>query len=152
MHVWCVSHPEIETKGNIMAVIDTVCISIILLLFCELTVWWYSLIILQEEESVENGYDLDGTLLRFSSVFILLYNIFTIITGAFSETKIDFPNEVHILNGVVEIVQVVMQIIFLNSLKQNVSRVWVLIMLLVLPNHVPGSKWMHLVDAELLQL
>ena len=68
----------------------------------------------------ETEYDLDGTLLRFSSVFILLYNIFTVITGSFAESKVDFPNELHIINGVVEISQVTLQIVFLETLKSKV--------------------------------
>ena len=68
----------------------------------------------------EAEYDLDGTLLRFSSVFILLYNIFTVITGSFAESKVDFPSELHIINGVVEISQATLQIVFLETLKSKV--------------------------------
>jgi hypothetical protein len=50
--------------------------------------------------------DLDMTLLRFTSVFSFLYMIFTIITGAFNNNVVDFPNELNIVSGSVAILQI----------------------------------------------
>lgn len=58
-------------------------------------------------------------LLRFTSFFSFMYMIFTIITGAFNHHINDFPNELHIINGVCDLVQVVLQLCFIHSLKQK---------------------------------
>jgi len=64
-------------------------------------------------------YNLDDTLLRFGAIFVLIYNIFTIITGSFMKEGSNFPFEIHILNGIVEIVQVILQIIFIHNLMDK---------------------------------
>jgi len=75
-----------------------------------------------DDDEEEESFDLDEALLRFGSVFSFLYAIFTIITGSFSdhiEDKVDedFPQQLHTLNGLVEIIQIVLQIIFIHNLK-----------------------------------
>ena len=60
-------------------------------------------------------------LLRFTSVFAFLYMIFTIITGAFNTNVMNFPDELHIVNGVVSIVQICLQIAFISNLKHKVT-------------------------------
>ena len=67
---------------------------------------------------------MDGVLLRFSSCFFILYSIFCIITGSFV-SPIRFENshgQLLILNGVVEIMQILLQLIFLNNLKEKVRK------------------------------
>ena len=43
-----------------------------------------------------------------------------IIPGAFNNHLPEFPNELHIINGVVEAIQITLQIIFIVNLKQKV--------------------------------
>jgi hypothetical protein len=74
-----------------------------------------------EELAEERSNDLDMALLRFTSFFAILYMIFTIITGSFNTHLQDFPNELHLINGVCDLVQVFLQICFIQSLKQKVS-------------------------------
>jgi hypothetical protein len=62
----------------------------------------------------------DMKLLRFSSVFAMTYMVFTIITGSFNNHIVDFPNELHIVNGVISILQISLQITFIRNLKQKV--------------------------------
>lgn len=64
--------------------------------------------------------DLDMSLLRFTSIFSFLYMIFTIITGAFNNHVVDYPNELNIINGIVAIIQICMQVSFIYSLKNKV--------------------------------
>ncbi len=66
--------------------------------------------------------DLDLSLIRFSVFFTFLYLVFTIITGVFNGDvrDFDFPNELHVVNGVVEMIQITLQIIFIIDLKQKV--------------------------------
>jgi len=71
-------------------------------------------------EPKEESFDLDETLLRFGSLFTFLYSTFTIITGSFNGHIEGFPNEVFVLNGVMEIIQCVLQIIFIHNLKEKV--------------------------------
>jgi len=71
-------------------------------------------------ESKEESFDLDETLLRFGSLFTFLYSTFTIITGSFNAHIENFPNEVFILNGVLEILQIILQVIFIHNLKEKV--------------------------------
>jgi len=70
--------------------------------------------------SKDESFDLDETLLRFGSVFTFLYSTFTIITGSFNGHIEGFPNEVFILNGVMEILQIILQVIFIHNLKEKV--------------------------------
>ena len=62
----------------------------------------------------------DVKLLRFTSIFAFIYMIFTIITGAFNSNVADFPDELHIINGVISILQISLQITFIENLKQKV--------------------------------
>ena len=71
------------------------------------------------EDDEPGSYDLDMFLLRFTSFFSFMYMIFTIITGAFNHHVENFPNELHIINGVCDLVQVVLQLCFIQSLKQK---------------------------------
>ena len=67
------------------------------------------------------GYKLDETLLKFSSVFIILYDVFTVITGSFAERVIEYHvYELNILYGILEIIQVTLQIVFLHNLGTKV--------------------------------
>ena len=52
-----------------------------------------------------------------------MYGMFTIITGTFAPwDKFGFTHgQLHIANGVVEIIQIQLQILFLLNLKQKVS-------------------------------
>jgi len=70
--------------------------------------------------SKDESFDLDETLLRFGSIFTFLYSTFTIITGSFNGHIEGFPNEVFILNGVMEILQIILQVIFIHNLKEKV--------------------------------
>ena len=72
-----------------------------------------------EQRSVISTNDLDMFLLRFTSFFSFMYMIFTIITGAFNQHLEDFPNELHIVNGVCDLIQVILQLCFIQSLKQK---------------------------------
>ena len=63
--------------------------------------------------------DLDTFLLKFTSFFILIYMIFTLITGAFNKEIEDFSHDLHIINGVCEILQIVLQLSFIAILKQK---------------------------------
>ena len=65
--------------------------------------------------------DLDMFLLRFTSFFSFMYMIFTIITGVFNHDLADFPNELHVINGVCDLLQVILQLCFIHSLKQKVN-------------------------------
>ena len=49
-----------------------------------------------------------------------MYMIFTIITGAFNRDVSDYPNELHVVNGVFDLTQVFLQLCFIHSLKQKV--------------------------------
>ena len=75
---------------------------------------------LENKDQEADESDLDMFLLRFTSFFSFMYMIFTIITGAFNHHINDFPNELHIINGVCDLVQVVLQLCFIHSLKQKV--------------------------------
>ena len=59
-------------------------------------------------------------LLRFTSVFAIVYMLFTILTGSFNSHLVNFPDELHVINGVISIAQISLQITFLNNLKQKV--------------------------------
>ena len=76
---------------------------------------------LENKDQEADESDLDMFLLRFTSFFSFMYMIFTIITGAFNHHINDFPNELHIINGVCDLVQVVLQLCFIHSLKQKVQ-------------------------------
>ena len=60
-------------------------------------------------------------LLKFTSFFSLMYVIFTIITGCFNAKIEGFPNELHVINGVFEMVQLFLQLCFISSLKLKKS-------------------------------
>ena len=45
--------------------------------------------------------------------------IFTLITGAFNKEIEDFSHDLHIINGVCEILQIVLQLSFIAILKQK---------------------------------
>ena len=62
---------------------------------------------------------MDSTLLRFSSCFSIIYAIFTIITGSLARE--DSVGHLHIANGTLEIIQIVLQLIFLFNLKEKVK-------------------------------
>ena len=59
---------------------------------------------------------------RFTSFFAYLYLTFTIITGIFNHHADNFPNELHVLNGVVEATQMTLQIVFIMDLKTKVGK------------------------------
>ena len=71
--------------------------------------------------------DLDMTLLRLTSIFSFLYMIFTIISGAFNNHVVDYPNELNIVNGTVAIIQICMQISFIYNLKNKVQLAFILL-------------------------
>lgn len=75
-----------------------------------------------KQVSKSDMYDLDMFLLRFTSFFAFMYMIFTIITGAFNHNRENFPNELHVINGVCDLIQIIMQLCFIVSLKQKVSQ------------------------------
>ena len=58
-----------------------------------------------------NTSDLDMLLLKFTSFFSFVYMTFTIITGCFCSHIKDFPNEVHLINGVCEMFQIFLQLV-----------------------------------------
>ena len=60
---------------------------------------------------------------RFGSVFTFLYSTFVIITGSFNGHIEGFPNEVFILNGILEIMQAILQVIFIHNLKEKVTSI-----------------------------
>ena len=62
---------------------------------------------------------MDSTLLRFSSCFSITYAIFVIITGSLARE--DTLRHLHIANGTLEIIQIVLQMIFLFNLKEKVK-------------------------------
>ena len=62
---------------------------------------------------------MDSTLLRFSSCFSITYAIFTIITGSLARE--DALGHLHIANGTLEIIQIVLQLVFLFNLKEKVK-------------------------------
>jgi len=72
--------------------------------------------IMAQEKEV---YNLDDTLLRFGSTFVFIYSTFTIIAGLFMKNE-EFPYQLHIANGVIEIVQVFLQIIFIHNLMDKI--------------------------------
>jgi len=71
------------------------------------------------EDSADGYWDLDLFLLRFTSFFSFLYMLFTMITGAFNHHIEDFPNELHIINGLCDLLQIILQLCFIQSLKQK---------------------------------
>lgn len=73
------------------------------------------------EDSADGYWDLDLFLLRFTSFFSFLYMLFTMITGAFNHHIQDFPNELHIINGLCDLLQIILQLCFIQSLKQKVT-------------------------------
>jgi hypothetical protein len=73
-----------------------------------------------ETKNEQNGSDLDMSLLRLTSIFFFLYNIFTIITGSFNMHIKHFPNWLNIVNGSVSILEICMQIAFIHNLKSKV--------------------------------
>lgn len=60
-------------------------------------------------------------LYRFTAFFAYMYLSFTVITGAFNHHVENFPNALHIVNGVVEAAQITMQIVFVIELKSKVG-------------------------------
>ena len=76
----------------------------------------------QREYKDDIGYDLDYTLMKFSSIFIILYDVFTVITGSFAGNVLEYHIfEIHIMNGILEIIQVTLQMVFLHNLKSKVN-------------------------------
>lgn len=73
-----------------------------------------------DKHHMSSEMDLDMKLLRFTSLFAYIYMIFTIITGVFHTNIIEFPNELHVVNGCVSIIQITMQIAFIDNLKHKV--------------------------------
>jgi len=65
-------------------------------------------------------YNLDDSLLRFGATFVFIYSTFSIITGSFMNDVEDFPYQLHIVNGTIEILQVFLQIIFIHNLMDKV--------------------------------
>lgn len=63
---------------------------------------------------------LDLSLLRFTAFFAYLYICFTIITGAFNAHFHNFPNGLHIVNGVTEAIQITLQIVFIYDLQHKI--------------------------------
>ncbi len=63
--------------------------------------------------------DLDMLLLRFTAIFSFLYMLFTIITGNFNKEVKRF-RALNIINGVVSILQITLQIVFIYNLKNRV--------------------------------
>ncbi len=49
--------------------------------------------------------------LRFTAFFAYIYLSFTVITGAFNHHVEDFPNALHIVNGVAEAAQITLQVV-----------------------------------------
>ena len=67
-----------------------------------------------------NTSDLDMLLLKFTSFFSFVYMTFTIITGCFCSHVKDFPNEVHLINGVCEMFQIFLQLVMnLEKVSSN---------------------------------
>jgi hypothetical protein len=66
--------------------------------------------------------DMDLTLLKLTSFFYFLYMIFTIITGIFKEHEAEFPDRLIVLYGCVGILQICLQIAFIQNLKQKVCK------------------------------
>ena len=78
-------------------------------------------------DSEESYWDLDLFLLRFTSFFSFLYMIFTMITGAFNHNIEGFPNELHIINGLCDLLQIILQLCFIQSLKQKVCHCFIFV-------------------------
>eukprot|EP00095_Tigriopus_kingsejongensis_P008824 maker-scaffold280_size224562-snap-gene-0.12 protein:Tk08824 transcript:maker-scaffold280_size224562-snap-gene-0.12-mRNA-1 annotation:"conserved hypothetical protein" len=74
----------------------------------------------ETDSSERESSSLDLSLLRFTAFFSYLYICFTIITGAFNGHHHNFPNGLHILNGITEAIQISMQIVFIFDLKQKI--------------------------------
>ena len=71
------------------------------------------------------GFDLDAVLLRISACHSILYGLFIIITGSFASHRqfgLDQVGGLHIADGILEIAQIVLQLVFLDSLKEKVSK------------------------------
>ena len=67
---------------------------------------------------------MDTSLLKFSSAFVILYNIFTIITGSFADINMAYHvYALHVLYGMLEIIQVALQIVFQHNLGSKVGMV-----------------------------
>lgn len=66
--------------------------------------------------------DMDLTLLKLTSFFYFLYMIFTIITGTFKEHETEFPDRLIVIYGCVGILQICLQIAFIQNLKQKAGR------------------------------
>ena len=77
----------------------------------------------------EHEMGLDKTLLRFTLAFFLMYSSFTILKGAYSNKSHDHSN-IYILNGVVEITQVILQVTFLEYFSQKVNSLASLILMM----------------------
>ena len=73
-----------------------------------------------EHRHISIEMDLDMTLLRFTSIFVFLYMIFTVITAVFSENMTHF-HTISIVSGISTILEITMQIAFIYNLKFRVS-------------------------------
>ena len=64
----------------------------------------------------------DGFLLNLGGSFTYLYMCFTITVGVFASDLEDIPGSLHIINGVIDIVQVTSQIVLINLLLKKVNQ------------------------------
>ena len=63
----------------------------------------------------------DGFLLNLGGTFSYLYMCFTITVGMFTTDLKDIPGSLHIVNGVIDIVQMASQIVLINLLLKKVN-------------------------------
>ncbi len=67
--------------------------------------------------------DLDRNLLHFTAVFSFLYMFFSIISGTVRDDDDDgnLSLVVNVANGIIAVVQICMQILFIHNLKNKVK-------------------------------
>ena len=64
----------------------------------------------------------DGFLLNLGGSFTYLYMCFTITVGVFASDLEDIPGSLHIVNGIIDIVQITSQIVLINLLLKKVGQ------------------------------
>lgn len=75
---------------------------------------------LQERKEPEDA-SVDLLLLNLSATFIYIYMCFTITVGVFTVEDASVPSSLHVVNGIIDICQVTLQIVFINLILRKVT-------------------------------
>jgi len=64
----------------------------------------------------------DVFLLNLGGSFSYIYMCFTVVVGLFTTNIVDIPGSLHVVNGIIDILQITLQIVFTNMLLKKVIK------------------------------